>query len=67
MPSTIRIHVYVCSIVYICRYCVCSHGSIWLTGFSKKHFLSCSVRRDEKIPSDIVKDIHLFNCAIHIV
>ena len=64
MPSTIRIHVYVCSIVYICKYCVCSYG---YTGFKKKHFLSCSVRRDENISSEIVKDIHLLNWAIHIV
>jgi len=26
MPSPIHIHVYVCSSLYICKYCVCPHG-----------------------------------------
>ena len=42
-------------------------GRYGLLDLKKKNFLSCSVRRDENISSDIVKDIHLLNWAIHIV
>ena len=36
MPSPIRFPVDVCSIVYICKYCVCPHGPYGLLDFEIK-------------------------------
>jgi len=39
MPSPTHVHVYVCSIVYICKYCVCPHRPYDLLNFEIKLFL----------------------------
>ena len=40
MPSPTYNHIYVCSIVYICKYCVCLHGLYGLLDFEIKLYLS---------------------------
>jgi len=39
MSSPIHVHVYVCSIVYMCKYCVCPHGPYGLLDFEIKLYL----------------------------
>ena len=36
MPSPTHSHVYVCSVVYICKYCVCPHVPYGLLDFEIK-------------------------------
>jgi len=41
MPSFIHSHVYVCSVVYICKDCVCPHGTYGVLDYEIKLYLSC--------------------------
>ena len=44
MPSPIHSHIYVCSIVYMCKYCVCPHEWYGLLDFGeKKHYIYQSI------------------------
>ena len=41
--SLAQSHVYVCSILYICKYCVCPHGPYGLLDFEIKLFIYLSI------------------------